>query len=314
MRGTATVLIAIWLFLSPVAAQDFSEQPLEQDGLHGTLTLPEGTGPHPAILIIAGSGPVDRDGNFPGGRNDSLAQLAQALSDRGVASVRFDKRGVGQSAPAAAREDDLRFGTYVADAIGWARLMEGRPEISNVVLLGHSEGALVATLAARETGAAGLVLLAGAGLPAAQVIERQLAEAGLPQELQDASRAIAGELLEGRRVQDPPQALAALYRPSMQGYLMSWLPLDPAAEFARTTLPALILQGTTDLQTTPDDAGRLHDARPDAELVFIEGMNHVLKAAPPDRPGNLAAYDNPDLPLHPELVPAVADFVFGLAQ
>jgi pimeloyl-ACP methyl ester carboxylesterase len=155
----------------------------------------------------------------------------------------------------------------------------------------------------------GLILLAGAGHSAARIMERQLAAAGLPEELRQASRRIGENLEAGRAVTDVPVPLMALYRPSVQPYLMSWLSLDPATELERVNGPILIIQGTTDLQITPGDARRLHEVRPDARLIIIEGMNHVLKSAPPDRASNIETYRMPDLPIVPALVVAIADFI-----
>lgn len=286
-----------------------TETALDRDGLFGTLAVPQGQGPFPALVIVPGSGPVDRDGNFPGGHNDSLKLLAHALAETGIATLRFDKRAIGQSAAAAPREEDLTFDTYVSDLLAWIELVAARPEIAAITLLGHSEGALVATLAARRTPVAGLVALAGASQPAGDILARQLAEAGLPPALQARSAEIVKTLRAGHTVSDIPPELAALYRPSVQNYLISWLSLDPAAQLAALDIPTLIVQGTSDLQITPEDAKRLHAARPDATLVLIAGMNHILKPAPSDRAANLATYNDPALPLHPDLVPAIADFV-----
>ncbi|HWA44288.1 MAG TPA: alpha/beta fold hydrolase [Hypericibacter adhaerens] len=271
--------------------------------------MPDGSDPVPAVLILAGSGPVDRDGNLPGARNDSLKLLAQGLAERGIAALRIDKRGIGESRAAGIREEDLRVETYVADAVGWLDLLHAYRRIERLSLLGHSEGALVATLAAQQATVAGLILIAGAGEPAARLIERQLSAAGVPADLQAASRRIVDELERGRPVPEVPPALAALYRPSVQNYLMSWLPLDPARELAKTALPVLVIQGTADLQASVEDARRLAAARPDGELRLIEGMNHVLKDAPAERLPNLAIYDRPELPLSASLVPAIADFL-----
>lgn len=312
-RPVAGILL-LWLagFMITIPhAQAFTQEAASLDGLHGTLAMPAISGAVPVVLILAGSGPVDRDGNLPGMTNNGLRLLAQALAGQGIASLRIDKRGVGQSAAVGLREADLRFQTYVDDTRAWAAWLERDPRFGPVFLLGHSEGALVATLAAQGRDFAGLILLAGAGQPAAQAIARQLAAAGVDQALQDASRRITDDLLQGRVVTDVPPALMALYRPGVQGYMMSWLPLYPAAELARTTLPVLILQGTTDLQITPDDARLLHQARPDAGLILIEGMNHVLKPAPVQRLSNLQTYAMPDLPLAEGLVVAIQRFISG---
>ncbi len=204
---------------------------------------------------------------------------------------------------------DLRFNTYVDDALAWVDVLRAEPLVSRLFLLGHSEGALVATLAAQRTKTAGLILIAGAGEPAGKIIERQLAAAKVPMSLQDALRRIVTALEAGQTVADVPPELAPLFRPSVQPYLSSWLPLDPAAELARVQAPVLIIQGTTDLQVTVADARRLAGARPEAELVFVEGMNHVLKKAPPERAANLAAYADPNLPLSPDLVSSVEAFL-----
>jgi len=293
----------------PAVAEVWTEQQISNGGLRGTLTLPETSGSFPAALIIAGSGPVDRDGNLPGAPNDSLKLLAHGLAAYGIVSLRVDKRGIGGSRAAGLREEDLRFGTYVADAASWLKLLRGDSRISRVVLIGHSEGALVATLVAQQADLAGLILIAGASEPAARLIERQLSAADLPLGLRETSRRIAASLQKGEPVADIPPELAALYRPGVQNYLMSWFPLDPAEELAKITCPVLIVQGTTDLQVTVPDAQRLAAAHPAAKLVLIEGMNHVLKEAPAERSANLRTYATPDLPLAPALLPAVVTFL-----
>ncbi len=298
--------------LSISGAGAWSERDVARSGLYGTLALPEGGKPVRAVLILAGSGPTDRNGNNPGGSNDSLKLLAHGLAAEGIASLRVDKRGIAASAGAALREEELRIESYVADAITWLDFMRSELVQSRVFLLGHSEGALIATVAARRTDVAGLILLAGAGERADRIIARQLAAGGVPEALQAASKRIAESLRAGKAVTDVPAELLALYRPSVQNYLMSWLPLDPAAELAQTRGPVLVVQGTSDLQILPEDAQRLAAARTGIKLVLIEGMNHVLKEAPLERRANLGTYVRPDLPLAPELLPAIVEFIGGL--
>lgn len=277
--------------------------------LHGTLTLPKGGPAGMAVLLLAGSGPVDRDGNLPGMTNNSLRLLAHGLACHGIAVLRVDKRGIGASAVAGVTEEGLRFQTYVDDAVAWLEVLQRQRGFCRSGLVGHSEGALVATLASRRHSLDRLVLLAGAGHAAGRVIRRQLAEAGVSSSWQAQAGRILNELEAGRGVAKVPAELLTLFRPSVQPYLMSWLSLDPAAELARAPLDALVVQGNADFQVGAEDAQRLVQARPGNSLAIIDGMNHVLKDAPSERAANLATYSRPDLPLTAELVPLLAAYL-----
>ncbi len=279
--------------------------------LGGTLLLPPGAGPRtPVVLILAGSGPNDRDGNAPqlGLRSNHLRLLAEALAADGIGSLRTDKRSIGESAAAGGDEATLRFDHFVSDAQAWLELIARRRPQAPRLILGHSEGALVGTLAAYRSPVAGLVLVAPAGRPAGLVLREQF-QAGLVEPLRSQALAAVAALERGEAVADVPAPLLAAFRPSVQPYLRSWLPLDPAAELARVGAPALVIRGSTDLQVAPADVARLSAAVPGVRTLEIAGMNHVLKAAPADRAGNLAAYVRPDLPLAPGLAAAVTTFV-----
>jgi len=299
-----------------------SAAPVESDGtaielhtatgtLYGTLDLPKGRGPFPVALIISGSGPTDRDGNSPllPGKNDSLKKLAVALAAGGVASVRYDKRGIAESAAAAPQEAALRFDTYINDAVAWIKLLAGDPRFAKVAVIGHSEGSLIGMIAARRAGAAAFVSIAGAGAPADVVLKRQLAEQ--PEPLRGEAFRIIDRLVAGRTVAKVDPRLMALFRPSVQPYLISWFRYDPSAEIAKLRVPVLIVQGTTDLQVDFGDAERLHEAALGSKLNIVKGMNHVLVEAPENREENLATYSDPKLPLAPGLVSSLVDFLSG---
>lgn len=278
--------------------------------LHGTLLEPAG-GSRAVAVILPGSGPTDRNGNSPqfGIAAQPYRLLAEALAADGIATVRIDKRGIGESAAAASSEADLRFGDMAADARAWAAEAARRAGQPCAWLIGHSEGALVA-LAAAETPddkICGLVLLSGAGRPAGVVLREQL-RTQLPPTLMAQTDTALSELEAGRTVDNIP-GLEALFRPSVQPYLISWLALDPAALAAGYAGPILIGQGTTDIQTTMADAEALAAAQPNARLVRFEGVNHVLKVAPGDRAQNAATYADPTLPLAPGVAEAVAGFI-----
>lgn len=288
--------------------------------LHGTLALPAvatatstTTAPLPVALIIAGSGPTDRDGNsalLPG-RNDSLKRLATALAEAGIASLRYDKRGIAASAAAGPSEAELRFDHYVDDAAAWVQRLAQDPRFAPVLVIGHSEGALIGLLAAQRSAVAGYVSIAGPADAAPVVLRRQLA-GRLPPELAARNEAILSALQVGQPQAHVPEPLMALYRPSVQPYLISWFRHTPSAELARLTLPCLIMQGDTDIQVGVADARALHAARPACTLAVLPGMNHVLKAVPADMQQQLASYGDATLPLVPALPQAIVQFVRGL--
>lgn len=280
----------------------------EPAALHGTLLT--AAAPRAAAVILPGSGPTDRDGNSALGITASTYRLlAEALAEDGITTVRIDKRGVAASAGAApASEADLRFTTYVEDARSWAADLAQRTGQACVWLIGHSEGALVAQAAAQDNETVcGLVLLSGAGRPAADVLREQLAD--LPEPLKTQAFSALTELEAGRTATDTPPALAALFRPSVQPYLISWFPLDPAALLAAYDGPVLIAQGTTDIQVGMADADALAAARPNAERATFEGVNHLLKLAPKDRAANIATYSDAALPLAPGVADTVSEFI-----
>ena len=286
--------------------------PSQPAPLHGTLLTPPGASA--VAVILPGSGPTDRDGNSPMGvAAGTYRLLAEGLADQGIATLRIDKRGIAASAAAGPAEADLRFDAYAADARAWAAEAAARAGKPCAWLIGHSEGALVALKAVaggddpESSKVCGLILLAGAGRPAGVVLREQLT--ALPDPLKTQAYDALTELEAGRTVAEPSAALAALFRPSVQPYLISWLPLDPAALIAAYDGPVFIGQGTTDLQVSVADAQAIKAAQPRADLVVWDGVNHVLKTAPTDRAANVATYMDPALPLAPGVVEAVADFV-----
>src|SRR5262249_19557543 len=153
-----------------------AEQPIalttSTGAISGTLVMPAATGKVPVVLIIAGSGPTDRNGNSPAlpGRNNSYKMLAEALAADGVASVRYDKRGIAESKAAAAREADLRFEMYVDDAAAWVNQLRADPRFSRVIVAGHSEGSLIGMLAAANAKADAFVSIAGVARRASDVV------------------------------------------------------------------------------------------------------------------------------------------------
>lgn len=283
--------------------------------LSGTLLSPEVDADVPAVLLIAGSGPTNRDGDSkdPSVKPATLRLLAEGLEKNNIISLRFDKRGVGASAAAMAREEDLRFDTYVEDAVAWVHFLQTQRHVRCVVILGHSEGALIGALAAAKTDVCGYISISGAGFPADEVILRQIKRHAAPSPafFQQAENIISS-LKKGESVAEVPPQFGALFRPSVQPYLISWFRIDPAEAVAAVKVPVLLMQGTTDIQVSGEDVQRLAKAAPRSRLVLLDGVNHVLKPAPAELQTNIATYGDPTIPLAPKVVSTIVSFVNAL--
>ena len=318
MRLTSTLLLAV-LAVPAASGQRWTETPDTLAGrsgaIHGTLTMPEADGPVPVALLVAGSGPTDRDGNQGGTGPATLRKLAHALAERGVASLRYDKRGVGQSAGAIGGLDDVSAVGFATDTADWTDRLQADARFSTVSVVGHSEGGLYALLAGRARGADAVVTVAGAGETIAATLRRQLSD---PARLPDAAlRAEAASVLDsleaGRMVGDLSPTLAPIFFPTVQPFLIDLMRFDPAAEATAYDGPLLIAQGTTDVQVEVSDAQRLAAAQPAARLLLVDGMNHVLV----QDAGTLAeqaagSYTDPARPLDDTLTREIADFLLAV--
>lgn len=282
---------------------------LTAGALHGTMLNTRNS--DPVVLIVPGSGPTDRDGNSPAGlKTDAYKLLAEGLAEERISTVRVDKRGMFGSAGAG----DPNISSpqaYVDDIHAWIDAIKAERGSKCVFLLGHSEGALMVSLAAKgRKDVCGLILVSGMGRKMGDVIRQQLtANPANAPVLGQAMPAIA-ELEAGRHVDTANMhpALLPLFAPRVQDYLIAMFAIDPVEALRAANRKALIVQGDRDLQVTLEDA-HLLDKAPKTKLRIIDGMNHVLKAAPEDRAGNLATYADPTLPLAKDLVKQIRRFV-----
>jgi hypothetical protein len=278
--------------------------------LKGTmLSAPKGA---PVVLIIPGSGPTDRDGNNRFGITAaSYKLLAQALGPMGVTSVRIDKRGMFGSA-GAGDPNHLVMTDYAADVHAWMATLRQQTGAPCIWLIGHSEGGLVALVAAQHPAdLCGLVLISTPGRSTADILREQLkanpANAPiLAEALADVDKLAAGQNIDMNGMNP---ALVPLFYTAVQDFEIDEMRYDPAKLAAAYPGPILVLQGTTDFQVSLVDAQRLAAARPGIRLVELPGVNHVLKLAPADRAGNAATYADPNLPLAPGIADAIAAFV-----
>lgn len=288
--------------------------------LPGTLLLPATAGGAPAkaslpvVLFLSDSGPSDRDGNSftVAGRSDCLLQLAGALADQGIASLRYDKRGSGESYLLGRKDGQLLFSDYVKDAQAALAFLKKDRRFGRITVVGHGEGALVGMAALGGANAQGFAALAASGRPAWMQVEEQLI-AALPEDMEAAAwegqwRPILESLKAGKPYAAVPDELQGVFRPSIQPYLISWFALDPLALMASFTGDTAILQGGNDLRTGPEDTSALEKAMPRARETFLPDMNHVLKEVFNIDLYNLGSYSDPAYPLASGLATVLADF------
>lgn len=277
----------------------------ESGKIFGTLTTPKKFSKIPVTLIIAGSGPTNRDGNQSGMQSDAYKKLAYGLAENNIASLRYDKRGVAKSIWAAKKESDLRFEDYINDAKDWIRLLKQDKRFSKVIVIGHSEGSLLGMIAA--PGADKFVSIAGVGQSADKCMKEQLSTE--PKENKDLVYSIIDSLKKGKTVNNVDPNPNYAFRLSVQPYIISWLKYDPQIEIQKLNIPILIIQGTNDIQVTVGDAKRLLKANPKAHLVLIDKMNHVFRTVEGDRKANLETYNNFNLPLADDFVKEISVFI-----
>ncbi|GEN46017.1 alpha/beta hydrolase [Alkalibacillus haloalkaliphilus] len=278
--------------------------------LQGELLEPEGEEAQTVALIIPGSGPTDRNGNSPGMENDSLKMVAETLGEQNVASLRYSKRGAGENSEVTIPEEELAIEDLVEDAVKWLQKLDEKEQYDQLIIVGHSQGALIGSLAALQVDVDGLVSLAGAGRPMSEVLLDQL-EGQLTGDLLEEAEMIIESLQEGEYVEEVSSELYSLFRPTVQPFIATWFTYNPTEIASSITVPTLIAQGTHDTQVFVEDAENLAEAYPNNDLVIVDGMNHVLKDSP--SPNDMSSYADPSIPLSEDLVEEINQFIERLS-
>ncbi|MFZ1807534.1 MAG: alpha/beta hydrolase [Cyclobacteriaceae bacterium] len=276
--------------------------------IYGTLTMPNDDLQFPIVLIVPGSGPTDRNGNNSIGLfTNTYKMISDTLAFHGIASLRYDKRGVGKSFSNGFNELDLTFEDYISDTEKWIAKLEADGRFNRIFVLGHSQGALIGSIVSSENVIDGFISVAGTAQSAGLLILEQLS--AQHDDLKTEAETIISSLNNGVLVEDVSSSLLPLFRPDIQPYLISWFKYDPKTEIAKVTSPILILHGSTDLQIESTEAPVLANNNLAAEFVIIDNMNHVLKDASDDYDENIATYSNPNLPLSIGFSSSILSFI-----
>lgn len=313
MKKIFIVLFAI--FLNFATAQNkslitYKESDLtlkiNSEEIFGTLTAPDLSQKYPVALLISGSGPTDRNGNNVIMKNNSLKMLAESLAKNGIASLRFDKRGIAASKASAKSEENLRFENYIDDVKSWVDLLKKDNRFSKIIIIGHSEGSLIGMIASGK--ADKFISIAGAGDSADKLIKTQIASKSNKQ-VEDLTFPIIDSLKNGNTVKKVDPILNSLFRASIQPYLISWFKYNPQTEIKKLNIPVLIVQGNNDLQVTVKDAESLAQSNKKAELLIVDKMNHIMKIVDDDVQANMASYNNETLPISEVMTNKIVSFI-----
>ena len=276
--------------------------------IFGTLLMPDSVGKFPLVIIVAGSGPTDRDGNNRLGITAKpYFLIADTLVKRGIASFRYDKRAIGKSVVKNLQEKDLRFDTYVNDLVEIIKNFKDDTRFSEIIILGHSEGALIGAVTCNTIEVDKFISVAGTSRPADSILIEQLKQ--VPDIEKEEVLRIISIIKNGEIATTENATLNSIFRESVQPYMTSWFKFIPKNEYSKLTIPTLIIHGTTDIQVPTSDAEELNSQNSQTTLSIIEGMNHILKNAPADTLKNTETYKNSDLPLNEEFVADIIKFI-----
>lgn len=302
--------ILLLLLSSSVVAQDITL--LSQDitinrFIDGTLLIPNDSNIEeiPLAIIIAGSGPTDRNGNQNFMQNNALKKLAESLSKNGIATFRYDKRSV-KLIRQGNTDIEIMFDDFIADAVSVLDYFKTKYNFKSISIIGHSQGSLIGMVAAQQ-GADSFISIAGAGNTIDEVIVEQV-ELTAPMFTEDTKRVFA-VLKEGKTTTDFPPALTSFLSVDVQPFMSNWMSYDPKHEIDQLDIPILIINGSKDLQVSESEARLLYENTKNADIVIIDKMNHVLVPIEGDALENSKSYNESGRKLSSDLIDSIVNFV-----
>lgn len=274
--------------------------------IDGSLIIPNKTSKPALAIIIAGSGPTNRNGNQNFLKNNNLKKLATELANNNIASFRYDKRIVKQINTGKVNVKDMRFEDFVEDAKSVISYFKEKNQFQKIYIIGHSQGSLLGMLAAKDN-ADGFISLAGAGQNIGDVIVDQINNTA--RQFVEDTRRVVKTLKQGKTTKDFPAALGSMFNLETQPFMISWMAYNPTEIISDIAIPTLIINGTKDLQVSVEEAKLLAEASKNSELKIIENMNHVLFTIEGDKLENSKSYNESFRSINTELITEVVNFI-----
>ena len=297
----------ILLFSLTMFAQYEKKEITINETITGDLYTPETNKKPNLVILLAGSGPTDRNGNQVGMANNSLKFLAEELAKNNTAVYTYDKRTVALLKQGKIKEaTSISFNDFITDAETVLNHFQKEKKYRKIIIAGHSQGSLIGMIAIQKKGDA-FISIAGPAHSIDKTITDQIEKQApfLKKEVEDNFKILS----EGKTFENKNPMLESIFNKEVQPFLTSWIHYNPQEEIAKLTIPTLILNGTRDIQVGTKDAELLKQAQPKAELQIITDMNHILKKVNDDTTENYATYSNPELPIMQELVNSITVFL-----
>lgn len=274
--------------------------------VNGTLLVPTNVENPKLVIILAGSGPTDRNGNSMMAKSNTLKLLAEGLSAQGIATFRYDKRSVKMLKDRNPNVDHIKFDDFIEDATTTLTYFKNSTDFSEVYIAGHSQGSLIGMIAAKE-GADGFISIAGAGQTIDKVIIHQI---GMQQPGLDTMAAESfKELREHGSTTSKHPFLASMFSKQVQPFMLNWMQYDPVTILPDLAIPVFIVNGKEDLQVSVSEAELLFSVKPDAQYLIVDDMDHSLKFTSNNNNEQKTAQEFASVPVMPELIDSIAAFV-----
>jgi len=270
--------------------------------LPGTLTYSQEN--TPLIIWVHGSGPIDRNGNQPAQNVNAnyIKQFRDAVNTKNIAFFSYDKRTANKENSAFLK--DTKIMDFASDAQAAVNHFKNKKIFSEIILIGHSQGSLVAMFASKNV--TKYISIAGAGETIDKILVQQISKNNPT--LGEAAKQQFDTLRMKGKIEVVHPFLISLFAKPMQSFWSAWMSLNPLEEIKKLTVPVLIIHGNKDLQVNIENAKALHTANLKSKLVIIKNMNHVLKDIQKEE-DNLSSYYSNAFPISEKLIETIVSFV-----